>query len=64
MMRSDVRSKIEDQSYVRLTRTFFFSKQQLELFEQFNFSPETICYLERDTVNQASKNKCSRIFVQ
>lgn len=67
MMRFSESSKIDDQFYVRQdgTRAYFFSKEQLgDLFGRFDFHCETICYVERETINNATKNKYSRIFLQ
>lgn len=65
MLRFHESSKICDQFYVRQdgTRAYFFSKSQLlKLFE--NFHCESINYVKRETVNNATKDRFSRIFLQ
>jgi len=67
MLRFSASSKICDQFYVRQdgTRAYFFSKQQLvNLFESHNFSCKSIDYVRRQTVNHATHDKHSRIFLQ
>lgn len=67
MLRFGENSKICDQFYVRQdgTRAYFFSKEQLvSLFESCNFQCQSIDYVRRETINNASKARFSRIFVQ
>ena len=67
MLRFSEKSKICDQFYVRQdgTRAYFFSKDQLiKLFEQFNFQCQSISYVQSETVNKATNNRFSRVFLQ
>lgn len=67
MLRFSENSKISDQFYVRQdgTRAYFFTKKQLtQLFEQCNFHCQSIDYVRLETVNNATKDKYSRIFLQ
>lgn len=67
MLRFNEKSKIRDRFYVRQdgTRAYFFTKQELvDLFEQANFSCNTIEYVRRETVNNATNSAYSRIFLQ
>ena len=67
MIRFSERSKIDDQFYVRQdgTRAYFFVKEQLvDLFDRCDLDCESIGYVERETVNNATKSKYARIFLQ
>lgn len=67
MLRFSEQSKIADQFYVRQdgTRAYFFTKDQLlRLFTNCNFQCQSIHYVNRETVNNATKDKYSRIFLQ
>lgn len=67
MLRFSQNSKLCDQLYVRQdgTRAYFFSSEQLgQLFESASFEIDTIEYVERETINNASKEKFSRRFLQ
>lgn len=67
MLRFGQNSKICDQFYVRQdgTRAYFFSKEQLcNLFKSCNFQCQSIDYVRRETINNATKDRFSRIFVQ
>lgn len=67
MLRFGENSKICDRFYVRQdgTRAYFFSKEQLvSLFESCNFQCQSIDYVIRETINNATKDRFSRIFVQ
>lgn len=67
MLRFSEKSKVCDQFYVRQdgTRAYFFTKDQLiELFGQCHFECHSIDYIRSETVNNATKDKYSRIFLQ
>lgn len=67
MLRFGAKSKICDQFYVRQdgTRAFFFSKEQLQqAFENCNFKVHSIEYVQRHTVNNATKDTFDRLFLQ
>lgn len=67
MLRFSEQSKIADQFYTRQdgTRAYFFTKRQLvRLFTNCNFQCQSIDYVKRETVNIATKDKFSRIFLQ
>lgn len=67
MLRFGQNSKICDQFYVRQdgTRAYFFSKEQLcNLFLSCNFQCQSIDYVRRETINNATKERFSRIFLQ
>lgn len=68
MLRFDEKSKICDQFYVRQdgTRAYFFTKSRLlNLFtEEDLFDCQSIDYIERETLNNATKDQHSRIFLQ
>lgn len=67
MLRFSGRSKICDQFFARQdgTRAFFFTKEQLiSCFEECNLTVKSIEYVKRETVNNATKDKFTRIFLQ
>lgn len=67
MLRFSEQSKIADQFYARQdgTRAYFFTKKQLvSLFTNCDFQCQSIDYVKRETVNNATKDKYSRIFLQ
>jgi methyltransferase-like protein 6 len=67
MLRFSEKSKISDQFYVRQdgTRAYFFTKSEvIDLFAQANFECETIEYIKRETINNATNETLSRIFIQ
>lgn len=67
MLRFSEKSKICDQFYVRQdgTRAYFFTKEQLvQLFERCSFKCQSIAYVRRETVNNSTRDKYSRIFLQ
>lgn len=67
MLRFSDKSKICDQFYVRQdgTRAHFFIKEQLEeSFRLCNFKTQSIEYVKRETINNATKDKFTRIFLQ
>lgn len=67
MLRFSEQSKIADQFYTRQdgTRAYFFTKRQLvRLFTNCNFQCQSIDYVKRETVNIATKDEFSRIFLQ
>lgn len=67
MIRFKKSSKICDQFYARQdgTRAYFFSKEQLlQLFESNGFRSLSIDYIRRETLNNSTKDKFSRIFLQ
>lgn len=67
MLRFNTKSKICDKFYVRQdgTRAYFFSKTELiDLFHRYNFVVESIEHVQRETINNSTGDKFSRIFLQ
>lgn len=67
MLKFNESNKIEDQFYVRQdgTRAYFFTRSELaDLFSEASFECQSIEYVKRTTINKATDQSLSRVFLQ
>lgn len=67
MLRFNERSKVHERLYVRQdgTMAYFFEKSEIvRMFKEAGFQCASIAYVKRDTVNNATQSRLSRLFLQ